>query len=241
MSSSLCTVKADYLFSHLSCNRLSPPFPFLNQPASSLAPKAFFSTTHDKTYLIINSLGIDRTGIVSDLSKLVTDAGGNVGESQAAKVGNHFSLTMLISVPTEKKDSLQASLESLSGMTTHCIESESDPTATQIKPSIAYSGRFVLEGADDPGLVHKVTTILAKHNLSIDTMETSDEIAPYGGTTLFRIDGIATALNPLPKSFDPDGIRDELADLGNNLNCDITLDDNVTRKSRGSWIWENAA
>lgn len=220
---------------------LFPPVSTLPKPAVSLAQKVLFSTSHDKTYLIINSLGIDRTGIVSDVAKLVTDVGGNVGESQAAKVGNHFSLTMLISVPTEKKDSLESSLESLSGMTTHCIESDTDPTATKIKPSIAYSGRFVLEGADDPGLVHKVTSVLTKHNLSIDTMETTDEIAPHGGTTLFQIDGIATALDPLPKSFDPDEVRDELADLGNSLNCDITLEDNVSRKKGGSWIWENAA
>lgn len=227
--------------SHIhSPSLLSTPLQ-IPQPALSLASKAFFSTSHDKKYLIINSLGVDRTGIVTELSKLVTDAGGNVGESQAAKVGNHFSLTMLISVPSDKANSLQSSLQSLSGMTTHCIETDTDPTAVKIKPSIAYSGRFVLEGADDPGLVHKITSILANHNLNIDTMETNDEIAPHGGTTLFQIDGIATALNPLPKTFNPNIIREELSELGNSLNCDITLEDNVTKKTRGNWIWESAA
>ena len=94
-------------------------------------------------------------------------------------------------------------------------------------------GRFVLEGVDDLGLVHKVTSLLAKYHLSIDTMETSDEIAPHGGTTLFRIDGIATGPNPLPKSFEPDGIREELGALGDSLNVDITLKDNITRRRVG--------
>ena len=168
---------------------------------------------------------------------MVSDAGGNVGKSQAAKVGNHFSLTMLVSVPSDKSKSLQSQLQNLSGMNTHCIETDGDPNAVQVRPSIAYSGRFVLEGADDPGLVHKVTSVLAKHNLSIDTMETADEIAAQ----LFKIDGICTALAPLPKSFDSDVIREELFELGNSLNCDITLEDNVTRKKRGNWIWTEEA
>ena len=37
--------------------------------------------------LIINAVGNDRLGIVSDMSKFVNDAGGNVGESQAAHYG----------------------------------------------------------------------------------------------------------------------------------------------------------
>ena len=178
---------------------------------------------------------------MSELSKVVSDAGGNVGESQAAKVGNHFSLTMLVSVPAEKSKSLQSQLQNLSGMNTHCIETDGDPNAVQVRPSIAYSGRFVLEGADDVSLVHKVTSVLAKHNLSIDTMETADEIAPHGAAQLFKIDGICTALAPLPKSFDSDVIREELFELGNSLNCDITLEDNVTRKKRGNWIWTEEA
>ena len=171
----------------------------------------------------------------------MTDAGGNVGESQAAKVGNHFSLTMLVSVPSDNSESLQYQLQNLSGMNTHCIASDVDPNAVQVRPSIAYSGRFVLEGADDPGLVHKVTSVLAKNNLSIDSMETADEIAPHGAAQLFKIDGICTAIAPLPKSFDSDAIREELSELGNSLNCDITLEDNVTRKKRGNWVWTEEA
>lgn len=39
----------------------------------------------------------------------------------------------------------------------------------------------MVEGADHPGIVHKVASILCQNGLSIDKMETSDEIAPHGG------------------------------------------------------------
>ena len=89
----------------------------------------------------------------------------------------------------------------------------------------ADSGRFILEGADNPGIVHKVTSVLSQNGLSIDKMETSDEIAPYGGTTLFKMRGIAHAYEPIAAGFDAEKVRDELSSLGNALNCDIDLEE----------------
>ena len=55
-------------------------------------------------------------------------------------------------------------------------------------------------------------------------METSDDDAPFGGTSLFRMECIATALAPLGNGFNVERIKDELEDLGNMMNCDITLE-----------------
>ena len=87
------------------------------------------------------------------------------------------------------------------------------------------SGKFELQGASYPGIVHRVTSVLSKHGLSIETMGTTEEIAPYGGTSLFRMKGIAHAFEPLPKTFDASQIREELQELGNDLNCDLNLED----------------
>ena len=73
--------------------------------------------------------------------------------------------------------------------------------------------------------MHRVTNILAKYRLSIDEMTTFEEEAPYGGTTLFHLHGKATAQSPLQKGFDASLIREELSDLGDQMNCDINLDD----------------
>jgi glycine cleavage system regulatory protein len=66
--------------------------------------------------LIINAVGGDRLGIVSDMTKYVTDVGGNVGESQAAKLGSHFSLMMVVTVPEAKVDELTSQLSSMTDM-----------------------------------------------------------------------------------------------------------------------------
>jgi glycine cleavage system regulatory protein len=46
--------------------------------------------------MIIHAVASDRVGIVSDLTKFVTEMGGSVGESQASRLGSHFSLMMLV-------------------------------------------------------------------------------------------------------------------------------------------------
>ena len=66
---------------------------------------------------------------------------------------------------------------------------------------------------------------MARNGLSVDKLETAESIAPYGGTTLFKMKGIANALEPLATGFDIDGIKTDLAKLADELNCDITLED----------------
>ena len=98
------------------------------------------------------------------------------------------------------------------------------------------SGAFHVSGADHPGIVHKVTSLLAKHNMNIERLQTEEEIAPHGGTTLFVMEGVANALEALPKAFDPDVVRDELEELGDSLNCDITVQDKIDESIQVSFL-----
>jgi len=78
------------------------------------------STTH----LVVNAVGIDRTGIVSEVTKNVVDAGGNVGESQAAKLGHHFSLMMILQVPSNNLEDFKDSMKKMKDVNTAMFETE---------------------------------------------------------------------------------------------------------------------
>ena len=107
--------------------------------------------------------------------------------------------------------------------------------------SVSDSAKFILEGADNPGIVHKITSSLAKHGLSIDKMETDQQIAPYGGSVLFKMRGIANAAAPLASGFDPAKIKEELFELGDSLNCEVTMEDQADDSYEGSFYagWYN--
>ena len=47
------------------------------------------------------------------------------------------------------------------------------------------AGHFKLSGADNPGIVHKLSSVLARNSLTIANLKTSHEPAPHGGTELF--------------------------------------------------------
>lgn len=63
------------------------------------------------------------------MTKYVIDAGGNVGDSQAAKLGSHFSIMMLIQVPAAQVDSLKQQLANLEDMNASVYETHGDTTA----------------------------------------------------------------------------------------------------------------
>ena len=170
-------------------------------------------------------------GIVSDMTKEVIDVGGNVGESQAARLGKHFSLMMLVEVPNDQVDALQQKLSAMTDLTaTACLTDGDKSSVSEVpsQPTIGYRGQLTLEGADNPGIVYKVTKILASNGLNIDKMETSDELAVGGSTVLFKMKGVAHAYEPLASGFDVGKIKEELMDLGDSLNCDISLEDMAT-------------
>eukprot|EP00537_Pseudo-nitzschia_pungens_P019480 CAMPEP_0172409036 /NCGR_PEP_ID=MMETSP1061-20121228/76161_1 /TAXON_ID=37318 /ORGANISM="Pseudo-nitzschia pungens, Strain cf. pungens" /LENGTH=349 /DNA_ID=CAMNT_0013145183 /DNA_START=238 /DNA_END=1288 /DNA_ORIENTATION=- len=173
----------------------------------------------------INAVGTDRLGIVQDMTKEVIDAGGNVGASQAAKLGKYFSLMMLVEVPESAVQALEERLETLEDLSTSICVAKDDDGAVASTETIGYKGALSLEGADHPGIVHKVTKILSSHGLNIDSLETTDELAPQGGTVLFRMIGITHAYEPLSAGFDVEKIKQELSELGDALNCDILLID----------------
>lgn len=85
--------------------------------------------------MIINAVGSDRLGIVSDMTKYVTDVGGNVGESQAAKLGNFFSLMMVVSVPEEKVDPLVDQLTTMADLNASVFVTD-EAVAKQVNPKI---------------------------------------------------------------------------------------------------------
>lgn len=72
--------------------------------------------------MVISALGEDRTGIVADMTKLVTDVGGNVGDSRAMKLGSHFSLMMLVSIPEAEVDGFKSNINSVRNIETLAIE-----------------------------------------------------------------------------------------------------------------------
>ena len=77
--------------------------------------------------LIISAIGSDRSGIVSEISGIITSHGGNVEESRMSCLGSDFAIIMLVSVDPDWIESLEIALQSINELTII-----SKPTKTKV-------------------------------------------------------------------------------------------------------------
>jgi len=165
-------------------------------------------------------VGADRPGIVKDITSIVVQLGGNIGESRSQLLGGHFSSLLLVEICSTNIHVLREKLQTIADLDISCFDAV-DPQRVEVRPKIGFSGNFKLSGADNPGIVHKLTSCFTKYSLNIESMSTTHEEAPFGGTLLFKMNGNAVAYEPLPSSFDWKKIRADIIELGEGLNCDI--------------------
>ncbi len=162
---------------------------------------------------IITATGPDRTGIVSDISKIITTHGGNIEESRMAQLAGDFAVIMLITSDLSE-ESLEKHLSTLSSLQIsikNATEKQSEEN-TQTR-------QIILTGADNEGIVHSVTDYLSGKNINIESMDTETAQAPISGTTLFRMHAIIQ----IPGRVEVRQLENDLAELGENLGVDLEL------------------
>ena len=50
-----------------------------------------------KQHLAVSAIGSDRTGMVHELTRIISDCGGNIAESRMAALGSEFAMLLLVS------------------------------------------------------------------------------------------------------------------------------------------------
>src|SRR5579864_1139644 len=55
------------------------------------------ATHRMKQHLAVSAIGSDRTGMVHELTRVISESGGNISESRMASLGNEFAMLLLVS------------------------------------------------------------------------------------------------------------------------------------------------
>tara|TARA_B100000579_G_scaffold437630_1_gene467865 strand:- start:2606 stop:3133 length:528 start_codon:yes stop_codon:yes gene_type:complete len=141
--------------------------------------------------IIIYVNGRDRVGIISDITKEISNLNGNIETSKMIKLNQDFNMLMLVSVNSEKIESLNKNLslyEDLDIEIKETIKNEKESRDKYI---------FILKGADTEGIVHQCTQLFSELNINIIDLETKLINAPVTGTPLFYIKSIIQIPNDL--------------------------------------------
>ena len=176
--------------------------------------------------LILSAIGKDHPGIVDRLTGLIFEKGGNVEDSRMAILGGEFTLMILVTGPAESLTSVEKELNDAAEeleLTVQCrrthVGNEGGEDAHESRLSYCLN----IVSMDHPGIVHRVTNLLAQQGVNVATLDTHLGHAPTTGTPVFSLNMEIQA--PTQISFEELQKRLELLAEAENLDLELREQD----------------
>jgi glycine cleavage system regulatory protein len=166
--------------------------------------------------LVLTIIGMDRTGLVESIARLITEHGGNWLESRMCRLGGRFTGILRIHVPHGNEEALVKALRGL-----HAQDLDVAIYADRSQP-FAKSGKTAflsLVGQDRPGIIHQISATLANQKVNVEELETECFSAPMSGEMTFT----AFARLHIPETCIVSALRAELENIGSELMVDISF------------------
>ena len=166
-----------------------------------------------QTSLVLTIHGPDRPGLVGALADVVSDHEGSWMESRMANLSGQFAGILRVECPVSRRADLEVELAKLAGRGLH-VQIAGDSSSEKA------SGRSVeisITGHDEPGIVKKITSVLAAKNVNVEELETSLESAPMAGHLLFCTNGEVR----LPEGLEIADLVNALEEVGSDLSVDL--------------------
>lgn len=116
--------------------------------------------------MAVTVMGKDRPGIVASVTKVLFDAGCNLEDASSSILRGHFAMTLVVLVP----EGLDApALESALGPVARDLELVATVRAVEEAATDVPAPTHMVSvyGADRPGIVYKVTEVLASNGANI--------------------------------------------------------------------------
>jgi glycine cleavage system transcriptional repressor len=171
-----------------------------------------------KQHLAVSAIGSDRTGMVHDLTRLVSECGGNISESRMAGLGSEFAMLLLISGNWHALAKLETELKRLadsSGLILHLKRTEPRSARTDMLP---YSIDVVC--LDQSGIVSGLSGFFSGRSIDIAEVSTRSYPAAHTGAPMFSVQMIVN----VPSRIHVAHLREEFMEFCDSLNLDAILE-----------------
>lgn len=167
--------------------------------------------------IVLTVVSDDQPGIVETLSEIIADHDGNWTESSMMSLAGKFAGILLVHIPETRAPAFLEALDDLESGGMQIVAQRSDTPSIKDAAS-EYS--FDLVGQDRPGIVRDITSVLTKHSVNVQELETTVQSASMSGESLF----MAHACIFVPPDADLEALQAELEELANELMVDIELE-----------------
>ena len=175
-------------------------------------------------HAILTAIGVDRAGLVDEVSRYIFDRGGNIEDSRMVNLRGQFAIMVLVSGDEAVIGRLrheQPRLAESSGLQVDVRPTPEAPRgpAAAAKPSESIPFRFLATAVDRAGIVHRISHLLRELNVNIESLETRLTAAPYTGAPVFEMESVFA----VPKSTQVKDLRQKLGALCDEMNMDWEL------------------
>lgn len=161
--------------------------------------------------LVLTVIGIDRPGLVEELSTTISQHQGNWLDASMSRLGGQFAGIVRVAVPDAHLTALQEALDALRDLRITTAASAIEPERE------GRALRLSIVGHDRIGIVREVTQVLARHAVNVEKLATHTASAPMSAETLFHADA---ELHAGP-ALDVRSLKRELEALSDDLMVDI--------------------
>lgn len=170
-----------------------------------------------QNHLIISILAEDKPGLVESLSKVLNAHHSSWNDSRMSRLAGKFAGIVSLDVADENLDALMTSLKSLESKQFKLLI---EKTNAHDSPHSQILNLSIL-GQDRHGIVHDITSELAKLSVNIESLESQVRPASMSTENLFE----ANLQLSLPADVSTDKVIDTLESMSDQLMVDINFND----------------
>ena len=164
--------------------------------------------------LAMTVIGPDRTGLVESVARAVAGHGGNWLESRMCRLGGEFAGILRVEIPADQQPALLEALHKIPGL--HVVVHPEPAAAPAIQGRQA---KLEIVGADQTGIVHEITSALARAGVNVEEFSSEVVSAPMSGENLFK----ASARLQLPENCNLAALKKDLEKIAADLLVDVSF------------------
>lgn len=160
--------------------------------------------------VVITAVGRDKPGIIAALARAVLDLGGNLDDATMTRLHGAFATMVVARLPMGKTEAdARAALQPVAEEMGLTVTVQSVPDAHSETPPDTL---LTVYGADKPGIVHAVASLLAARGINITDMDTRLAGTVESPVYVMLLEAVAGDLD----------LTDDLAGLRRELGVDIS-------------------
>jgi glycine cleavage system transcriptional repressor len=168
-------------------------------------------------HVAVTAVGADRPGIVAAVTGVLVEHGCNLEDTSMTILRGHFAMMLVVEVPAaETAEALEAALAATGAELDLVVAVRPIDDAVPASPA-GDPWTVSVYGADRPGIVHRVTALLADAGLNIVDLTTRVIGDPDRPVYAMVLDVT------VPPGHDTTGLTADLASLGAELGVECSL------------------